>query len=174
MTTDQQRTDSERTAQAFPSIPDGGLGDAMPEWLRTTPDWSQSPQVARQVPPPNTSTIDPATLVAVDDLPEWLQAMARRGLPSDSHVASSAVMTERPLPQPKAEPSLTTYDVADERFDVQVESNVVTETPQGSEMPPIGRVGRFQVSEGMVIALLAIVGILALVTLILFMSLIFQ
>lgn len=64
-------------------IPDGGLKDAMPAWLTRPPAWRAMPSAEerhqRTLPEPDTSTIDPHTLLDVGDLPQWLQAIAARG-----------------------------------------------------------------------------------------------
>lgn len=61
-------------------IPDGGLGSSMPEWMRQTPSWKRDsePAVVRSVPDADTSVIDPSELIDIDDLPQWLQAIASR------------------------------------------------------------------------------------------------
>lgn len=68
---------------ALPPIPDGGLGSGMPEWLRRPPAWRVAGTSAipaapppRDIPPPDTSPIDPRTILTVDDLPAWLQGIA--------------------------------------------------------------------------------------------------
>lgn len=64
-------------------IPDGGLKDAMPSWLKRPPAWRSMPTAEerheRTLPEPDTSEIDPKTLVDVNDLPQWLQVIAARG-----------------------------------------------------------------------------------------------
>ena len=64
-------------------IPDGGLKDNMPGWLKRPPAWRNMPSAEqrheRTLPEPDTSEIDPKTLVDVNDLPQWLQAIAARG-----------------------------------------------------------------------------------------------
>lgn len=102
---DESRNDHEPSAdsnESSPSIPDGGLDRAMPEWLRRPPAWRTiqrqraAPTVAspEQAPmdqeereesqtsavrlPADTSTIDPAALVRVEDLPKWLRQLAER------------------------------------------------------------------------------------------------
>lgn len=64
-------------------IPDGGLKDAMPGWLKRPPAWRSMPSAEqrheRTLPEPDTSEIDPKTLVDVSDLPQWLQTIAARG-----------------------------------------------------------------------------------------------
>lgn len=63
-------------------IPDGGLKDAMPAWLKRPPAWRSLPtaeeRFERTLPEPDTSEIDPASLVDVSDLPQWLQSIAAR------------------------------------------------------------------------------------------------
>lgn len=64
-------------------IPDGGLKDAMPAWLKRPPAWRNMPTAEerheRTLPEPDTSVIDPHSLLDVSDLPQWLQAIAERG-----------------------------------------------------------------------------------------------
>ncbi|MCO5219411.1 MAG: hypothetical protein M9934_01895 [Thermomicrobiales bacterium] len=63
-------------------IPDGGLKDAMPTWLKRPPAWRSLPtvdeRIERTLPEPDTSVIDPTSLVDVSDLPQWLQTIAAR------------------------------------------------------------------------------------------------
>ena len=74
-------SDSEPNEPMRP-IPDGGLKDAMPAWLKRPPAWRSVPSAAerheRRLPEPDISTIDPASLVDVSDLPQWLQTIAAR------------------------------------------------------------------------------------------------
>lgn len=64
-------------------IPDGGLKDTMPGWLKRPPAWRNMPTAdqrhERTLPEPDTSEINPKTLVDVSDLPQWLQTIAARG-----------------------------------------------------------------------------------------------
>lgn len=64
-------------------IPDGGLKDNMPGWLKRPPAWRSMPTAEqrheRTLPEPDSSEIDPRALVDVSDLPQWLQAIAARG-----------------------------------------------------------------------------------------------
>lgn len=60
-------------------MPDGGLAEAMPDWLRRPPAWREtSARHAKEAPTPDTSPIDPRTLIDVEDLPVWLQRIAQR------------------------------------------------------------------------------------------------
>lgn len=83
--------DSQRPG-AGPRIPDGGLQNAMPDWLRRPPAWRNVPKqessavqeaVAQAAPEPaeDQSPIDPTTLVDISDLPQWLQDIAARPTP---------------------------------------------------------------------------------------------
>ena len=70
-------------AEEMRPLPDGGLGAAMPDWLRRPPAWRDLPKAqpgarARELPEPDRSVIDPRTLIEVSDLPLWLQAIAAR------------------------------------------------------------------------------------------------
>lgn len=61
-------------------IPDGGLGAAMPEWLQQPPAWKRAREVGAvpDLPPPDTSEIDPRAMLDIEDLPRWLQDIAGR------------------------------------------------------------------------------------------------
>jgi|GEM_PF-1681209 len=76
-------------------IPDGGLGSAMPAWLQKPPSWKRAgtPRPERTIPPPDTSSIDPGTMLDIDDLPQWLRTIAQR---ESSREAPAA---EEPLPE---------------------------------------------------------------------------
>jgi hypothetical protein len=88
-------------ARDTPVIPDGGLGSSMPEWLRRPPTWKQVADAppTQQVPEPDTSLIDPATFLEIDDLPAWLQAVARR---VEAHAAADRAA---PAPEGADEPT---------------------------------------------------------------------
>lgn len=83
------------------SLPDGGLGENMPDWLRRPPAWrdlstSETVQVAsitssdpvgqehgpvlveRVLAPEDTSVIDPRGLIDFEDLPAWLREVGRK------------------------------------------------------------------------------------------------
>lgn len=110
----------ERDAGAPPPIPDGGLAASMPEWLQRPPAWRgmtvREPE-RRDLPPPDTSVIDPRTMLQIDDLPEWLQRIAARsagagmaeGADEDPAIAppgegyARAVRVEEPVEPPVAE-----------------------------------------------------------------------
>lgn len=72
----------EQQPEEMRPIPDGGLKDAMPSWLKRPPAWRSMPTAEqrheRRLPEPDTSEIDPKTLIDVSDLPQWLQAIAAR------------------------------------------------------------------------------------------------
>jgi len=74
----------ERDEERLPPIPDGGLSESMPEWLRRPPAWrtlkdadvSQTvPSRTDRLPDEDTSVIDPRTFLTEDDLPAWLRNM---------------------------------------------------------------------------------------------------
>ena len=102
------------SAEELRPLPDGGLGDAMPEWLRRPPAWRNlpakpAPEKARELPEPDTSVIDPRTLIEVADLPPWLQAIAARGeertggesTPEEPSMASNRDDAETPSTEPR-------------------------------------------------------------------------
>lgn len=71
MVSDQQRPPESMTAperEAFPPLPDGGLGRSMPDWLRDEPEAG-----AERLP---AVTIDPSNLIRPDDLPDWLRQLS--------------------------------------------------------------------------------------------------
>jgi hypothetical protein len=66
----------------LPPIPDGGLAESMPDWLRRPPAWRTlpdrevavpEPEETAALPEPDDSVIDPRTFLGDDDLPEWLR-----------------------------------------------------------------------------------------------------
>lgn len=90
----------------LPQIPDGGLSDSMPEWLRRPPAWRTldheeiapvDPEDASKLPAADTSEIDPRTLLSEDDLPAWLRAFGKRDV-------RDAAMMESTSAQIDAEP----------------------------------------------------------------------
>lgn len=74
-------SDKQPTEELRP-LPDGGLKEAMPAWLKRPPAWRNMPtaeeRFERTLPEPDTSEIDPSSLVDISDLPEWLQVVAAR------------------------------------------------------------------------------------------------
>jgi hypothetical protein len=87
-TTSSITTEETSSEQEMRPLPDGGLTEGLPEWLRRPPAWRNVPRndVAPEagdaglaLPEPDTSVIDPRTLVDVADLPLWLQQIAARG-----------------------------------------------------------------------------------------------
>lgn len=108
--TDPERPDATRAeTDVMRPIPDGGLQQSMPEWLRRPPAWRNLPKreepvesvpaaapvvvQERELPTPDTSEIDPRSLVDIADLPQWLQDLAAR---SDV-LSSSPVTTDEPV-----------------------------------------------------------------------------
>lgn len=109
--TDREPTSTPKTGEpshddALPTLPDGGLSERMPDWLRRPPAWRSLPKAdaasqvtvpeasgvvaehpPRVLPGPDTSVIDPRTLVDVTDLPDWLQEIAGRQPAADPVVA---------------------------------------------------------------------------------------
>lgn len=80
-----------RDEDRMPPIPDGGLSESMPEWLRRPPAWrtlkdsevvQPEPTRTASLPEADTSEIDPRTFLTDDDLPVWLRKMGpgRRGV----------------------------------------------------------------------------------------------
>lgn len=74
----------QRYEDEMPAIPDGGLSDSMPEWLRRPPAWrtledtdvtQTKPTQLSELPEADATVIDPRTFLTDDDLPAWLRAM---------------------------------------------------------------------------------------------------
>lgn len=166
MSDEARNTDPGADAQPEPSIPDGGLEEAMPDWLRRPPAWRGLPMPelpaddapepapvplaevaadgvaptalpdAKDLPAPDTSPIDPSTLIDPGDLPAWLVGLGQRelgrkpvsseGAPEESLVvgADRALDDEGTVPLP---PFLS----GDASADMQPEPErlVVLETP---------------------------------------------
>ena len=87
-TTTSTTTEDAAPEQEMRPLPDGGLTEGLPEWLRRPPAWRNlarkdvdpDPADAEPaLPEPDTSVIGPRTLVDVADLPVWLQQIAARG-----------------------------------------------------------------------------------------------
>jgi hypothetical protein len=90
----------------LPPIPDGGLSESMPEWLRRPPAWrtlkdsevvQTRPAETATLPEPDTSVIDPREFLTDDDLPPWLRSLGRgrgpRAIPGDDDSTVSASPT---------------------------------------------------------------------------------
>jgi hypothetical protein len=82
-----------------PPIPDGGLAGSMPDWLQRPPAWRgmtvREPE-RPDLPPPDTSVIDPRTMLSIDDLPAWLQRIAARAAESEGTTPDSFGRAEAP------------------------------------------------------------------------------
>jgi hypothetical protein len=131
------------TDSAARSVPDGGLGTAMPAWLQQPPAWKRDPidVPARKIPAPDTSEIDPRTMLDLDDLPRWLQEVARRG-------AQPARLVQPKLPEvpsdadapPAGDMDVDVADVVEAMPPVPdtpgVEEPTVTPLPVTSEVKP--------------------------------------
>jgi hypothetical protein len=112
------------------TLPDGGLSDAMPEWLRRPPAWrelagKETPEAARELPAPDTSVIDPRTFIDVSDLPPWLQAIAARDgerAPEAEPIADEPTPEATPMAsndpnpeQPTTEPRQVQFEPVDKK-----------------------------------------------------------
>lgn len=105
---------------AMRPIPDGGLQQAMPEWLRRPPAWRDLPKRAesaagtppeparKTLPEPDTSEIDPRSLVDVSDLPLWLQDLAARA--QKAPAGAGPVITGNTAPQQEEDIVMTDRD----------------------------------------------------------------
>jgi hypothetical protein len=70
--------------EQLPPIPDGGLADSMPDWLRRPPAWQmvsggdsakRNYDHSHVLSQGETSVIDPRTLLTEEDLPLWLRSL---------------------------------------------------------------------------------------------------
>ena len=93
--------DKRRDEEQLPPIPDGGLSESMPEWLRRPPAWrtlqdrevvQPDPVRTGDLPERDTSVIDPRTFLTDADLPEWIHALDQR--PNSSDAAAVEAQSE--------------------------------------------------------------------------------
>ncbi len=105
-------SDREDTSN-LPPIPDGGLSDAMPDWLRRPPAWRAlpdrdvsmpEPENDAELPEPDDSVIDPRTFLSDDDLPAWLKNLGH-GRTIRAEGAGEDVVPEDAGHQPATETS---------------------------------------------------------------------
>lgn len=85
-------------------IPTDGLGESLPDWLQRPPAWrgmTVREPARRDLPPPDTSVIDPRTMLELGDLPVWLQRIAARSMASEATDAHDV----QPGPANPAEPT---------------------------------------------------------------------
>lgn len=98
-----------RDEAKMPPIPDGGLSESMPDWLRRPPAWrtlkdadvvQTEPVASDRLPEPDTSIIDPRSILTEDDLPLWLRNMgrgmrSRHELPGDDEAVKGEARRDR-------------------------------------------------------------------------------
>ena len=152
------------------SIPDGGLGSSMPAWLRQPPAWKRTATVlaGRSIPPPDTSTIDPRTMLEIDDLPQWLQAVARRESGRDATAAQ--VLSLALEVEPELQPSSPNIATRGEVFPTHPkDSHVAIETRAPPPVEVTNSTRPWWMSDGAIKALLVAV-ILTLVYVVLVAS----
>ncbi|HWV34507.1 MAG TPA: hypothetical protein VNZ55_02670 [Thermomicrobiales bacterium] len=84
-------------------LPDGGLGENMPDWLRRPPAWRVLPAAQmpvfepdpatttppRELPPEDTSVIEPTSLIEFGDLPRWLRELGTQRLTRENEAAET-------------------------------------------------------------------------------------
>ncbi len=122
-------------ADPLPPIPDGGLGTVMPDWLRRPPAWQDlrtAPVTPGDVPHPETSPIDPRTILTAEDLPDWLKRIA-----ADHAAPVSGLPDEEVLSSGGHEPNMTPSNAADE----------VRPASRGLGVRPSLRVGASETSD---------------------------
>ena len=108
-------------------IPDGGLAGSLPEWMQVKPEWTARDkgddvpiERHRPVPEPDTSPILLADILTVDDLPDWLKAVAGRQDVTSHDVrvgpeAESVVMPAEAKDGGSVQASPIALDLGDER-----------------------------------------------------------
>lgn len=153
-------------------IPDGGLKDAMPSWLKRPPAWRAMPTAEerreRALPEPDTSTIDPATLLSVADLPQWLQAIAARGdvpVPEPDAIVEHAVEQVQAAQSAVQENELVPLHTSDDSDVSMLPQTAEPDIPTPIPAPALPRSSR-ALTYGLVAASLII---LALIVVILFL-----
>ena len=113
---DAAEQDREESNPDLRPLPDGGLGENMPEWLRRPPAWRELPGASastpaseleaiapaaaeverdttvavREMPPGDTSVIAPKTLIDFEDLPNWLQELGSKRAIADTTADESS------------------------------------------------------------------------------------
>ena len=134
------------------AIPDGGLGSAMPEWLQETPSWKRSPEPppVRSIPAPDTSVIDPRTLIDIDDLPQWLQAVSSREpgkrtptvAPADPETPVAIAHEIMPLTVPQEETPVERQELPSDSWPPVREARLPAERPEPVRLMPSPSAGR--------------------------------
>lgn len=113
--------DPPRQSSELPPIPDGGLAQTMPAWLRTPiasvgataspPPQPASQQdvtpTATQAVPSEPGPIDPRTFLTEADLPSWLRQLAAKKEPTASHPATEMPWDQTWLALPQCESAST-------------------------------------------------------------------
>lgn len=125
-------------------IPDGGLKEAMPSWLKRPPAWRSIPtaedRFERSLPPPDSSTIDPKSLVDIADLPQWLQQVMDRGtaltVPVDESVSHAVDVIYDVNTEPTSAVEIAPVDADDNPAEVQ-EALPAIHVETGSAVPAI-------------------------------------
>jgi hypothetical protein len=155
-------------------LPDGGLQSEMPDWLRRPPAWRNLERDAsgeeRQLPEPDTSVIDPRTLVDIGDLPQWLQEVAarhgERSRPTQhvvtGHIEEDGVMQTNDQNNSDT-PNATDRQVAFEPVDKKRWAIPEEETKVYGGGPPKGRNTMMLVAVGAIALIVILVILFALV-----------
>lgn len=87
--------------EPLPPIPDGGLSEVMPGWLRQPPSTATSAATAEHPADTPVADLDPAGFLTEDDLPDWLrQLSATAGPPAPSAANEGAAPPPSPAPAP--------------------------------------------------------------------------
>jgi hypothetical protein len=117
----------------FRPIPDGGLGEAMPDWLKSRPAWANETP-ARQIPEPDTSPIDPRALVREEDLPGWLLAISQRQRES---AAATMIVEEAPILPPVEAEILPHREPVQEQAETGVSESLPVRDYEADDVPPV-------------------------------------
>lgn len=155
-------------------LPDGGLQSGMPDWLRRPPAWRNLGREAsgeeRVLPEPDTSVIDPRTLVDIGDLPQWLQeVVARHGerSPSTQHVVTGQTKEDGAMQtndqNSSDTPNATDRQVAFEPVDKKKWAIPEEETKVYGGGPPKGNNTMMFVAVGVIALIVVLIILFALV-----------
>ena len=150
-------------ATPLPPVPDGGLNQTMPTWLRTGPDALRTIGMTTSAPPMATKRdqpekINPSQLISEDDLPEWIRQLvatetaekasadARQAAEAEARVASARHTADAlaVVSRQRSEPRLTVGEgSANPWLSRRDDRTGATHREEGDETPIGGRTSVF-------------------------------
>lgn len=149
--------DKRRDEDRLPPIPDGGLSESMPEWLRRPPAWrtlpdadvvQREPERSGELPEADSSVIDPREFLVDDDLPEWLRRFGQSargvGAPEGRPSASAETVTtegrqDEPEREMQAAPDASTRFAPRAPVVIRASGDETTWGSQESPLAPVTR-----------------------------------